>query len=214
MSIDKKRIDTSIIDVANIKVLVEDSAKTKETTLLDFNGRSNITIAEIRDLRDKFVNKKFFTKVIDNAEGSIFLKGILTDAEKVFHDSKVATIKQTAFFAIYYRNQLRSKDSFDRILKNTNGIFENWFNIYVKYNLLIKLELFYTDTILTLIELFGASILAEDIELEKKQTIRFIERTFLNDFKSFLLTDWEVSLEGNPEYHEKIIAKRKTILFE
>lgn len=214
MSVDNKKIDTSIIDVANIKVLVEDSVKTRETMVLDFNGRSNITINQIRDLRDRFVNKKFFNKIIENAKNSIFLKGILTAAESAFHDAKTASIKQMAFFAMYYRNQINSKESFDKVLKNTDSVFENWFNIHVKYNLLIKLEAFYMETIITLIEISGAPILAEDIELEKKETIKFIELNFLDDFKSFLFVDWTKALETNQEYHDKITEKRKTILFE
>ncbi len=214
MPIDKKKIDTSILDVADVKVLVEDSLKTRETILLDFNGRSSITINEIRDLRDRFVNKRFLTKIIDNAKGSIFLKGILTEAEEVFHNAKASTIKQTAFFALYYRNQLSSQESFERVIKNTDGTFENWFNIHVKYNLFIKLEQYYYETIIHLIELSGSvKILNEDIELEKKSTMLFIKQNFLIDFKSFLLSDWEIAFKKNPEYHEKSMAKRKTILF-
>lgn len=213
MSISNKKIETSVIDVGNIKVLVEDVHKTKETLLLDLEGRPSLSISEIRYLRDKFVNKELFTKVIENAENSIFVKGILTIVEEIFQNGKALTIKQVAFFALYYRNQLASKDSFHRILKNTEGLFENWFNIYVRYNLLIQLELFYVESIGNLIELHKADIYEEDIELEKKSTIRFIERTFLKDFKSFLFNDWEKALLVNPEFSEIMNTKRKTIIF-
>ncbi|MDK2819697.1 MAG: hypothetical protein KFW07_02560 [Mycoplasmataceae bacterium] len=213
MSISNKKIETSVIDVGNVQVLVEDIHKTRETVLLDLKGRPSLSISEIRYLRDKFVNKELFTKVLENAENSIFLKGILTIVEEIFQNGKALTIKQVAFFALYYRNQLGSKDSFNRIIKNTEGLFENWFNIYVRYNLLIQLELFYTEAITNLIDLHKADIYQEDIELEKKSTIRFIEKTFLKDFKSFLFNDWEKALSINPEFSEIINTKRKTIIF-
>jgi hypothetical protein len=125
MSISRKQIETSIINVGEVPVLVEDMIKTRETMILDFEARTTLTIAEIRSLRDKFVNKKLFQKIIDNAEGSIFLNNILTIEEQIFNDSKALTIKQVAYFAIYYKKQLGQKDSFNRVIKNTEGGFDS-----------------------------------------------------------------------------------------
>ena len=216
MSISRKRMETSVINVGNIPVLVEDLVKTRETTILDFENRSTLTIAEIRSLRDKFVNKKLFSKIIDNAEGSIFLNDILTIEEQIFNDSKALTVKQVAYFAIYYKKQLGQKDSFHRIIRNTDGEFDNWFNIHVKYNFLIKLERFYAETINTLINLNykTTTIYETDIEFEQKQTIRYIERTFLPYFKSFLLYDWEQAVLKNEDFKATTEKKKETIIFD
>lgn len=217
MSIKGKRIETSIINLGDTKVLIEDTEKTKETALFDFENRTTLTIEEIRDLRDKFKNKKLFSKIIQNAEGSIFLTDILTKEEQIFKDARLLTIKQIAFFAVYYKNQLQQKDSFYRIVKNTNdSLFENWFNIHVRYNFLIKLAQFYTETINGLLALEDnkdTTIYESDIEIEKKETIKWIEKTFLQDFKLFLFVDWEKALEKNSEFIEKITKKKETIIF-
>ncbi len=216
MPVSRKRLETSVINVGNIQVLVEDLVKTRETAILDFENRSTLSIAEIRSLRDKFINKKLFSKIIDNAEGSIFLNNILTIEEQIFNDSKALTVKQVAYFAIYYKKQLGDKDSFHRITKNTDSKFENWFNIHVKYNFLIKLERFYAETINTLINLNHktTTVYETDIEFEQKQTIRYIERTFLPYFKSFLLYDWEQAILKNEDFVLAIEKKKETIIFD
>ncbi len=216
MSISRKQIETSIINVGEVPVLVEDMIKTRETMILDFEARTTLTIAEIRSLRDKFVNKKLFQKIIDNAEGSIFLNNILTIEEQIFNDSKALTIKQVAYFAIYYKKQLGQKDSFNRVIKNTEGGFDSWFRIHVKYNFLIKLERFYAETINTLINLNykTTTVYETDIEFEQKQTIRYIERTFLPYFESFLQYDWDQAVVKNDEFMATTEKKKKTIIFD
>ncbi len=219
MSINIKKQKTSIIDFGEIKVLIEEPKETHDmqnTMSLDLNSKSMLTIGEIRDLRDKFENKKLFTKIIKNAEGSIFLDGTLTIQEQIFKDARDLTIKQIAYFAVYYRNQLKQSDSFSRIVKNTDGLFENWFNIHVKYNFLIKLKNFYIETISSLTTLGDrdASIYETDIELGKKQVIGFIEKTFLHDFKLFLFYDWENTFTKNEEFIEVSQKKKQTILFD
>ncbi|MGL6125097.1 MAG: hypothetical protein ACRC1F_01245 [Metamycoplasmataceae bacterium] len=217
MSISRKRMETSIIDVGEIKVLVEDVIKTRETEVFDFENRTTLTIDEIRGLRDQFTNKKLFSKIILNAEGSIFLNGTLTGEEQIFKDAKLLTVKQVAFFAVYYKNQLGQKDSFHRIVKNTDkSLFNNWFNVHVRYNFLIKLGEFYNETINGLLDLKENKdiILYEsDIEKERKDTIKWIEKTFLKDFKAFLLLDWEIALQKNGEFVEKTTKKKETIIF-
>lgn len=217
MSISRKKMETSIIDVGAIKVLVEDAVKTRETAVFDFENRTTLTIEEIRELRDQFKNRKLFSKIILNAEGSIFLNDTLTKNEQIFNDARLLTIKQVAFFAVYYRNQLGQKDSFHRIVKNTDkSLFSNWFNVHVKYNFLIKLGEFYNETINGLCELKDNEnivLYESDIESERKSTIRWIEKTFLIDFRSFLLADWEEALEKNSEFVEKITKKNETIIF-
>lgn len=216
MSISRKKMETSIINLGEVKVLVENVDKTRETELFNFENRTSLTIEEIRSLRDQFKNKKLFSKIITNAEGSIFLNDILTKEEQIFKDARLLSIKQVAYFAVYYKNQLQQKDSFYRIVKNTdNSLFENWFNIHVKYNLLIKLEQFYLDTIHGLMDLDKnqTTIYETDIEKEQKDTIRWIERTFLNDFKTFLFIEWEKALATNSEFAEKITKKKETIIF-
>ncbi|MGL5204988.1 MAG: hypothetical protein ACRC9F_00435 [Metamycoplasmataceae bacterium] len=217
MSINKKIMETSIINLGQTKILISEAEKTRETELFHLGKRTSLTIDEIRTLRDQFKNKKLFSKIIANAEGSIFLTDTLTKEEQIFLDAKLLTVKQVAFFAVYYRNQLNKKSSFLRIVKNTeDSLFDNWFNIHVKYNFLIKLGDFYNKTIFSLADLKNnqsANIYESDIESERKITIKWIEKTFLKDFKAFLLADWKRALEKNEEFAEKVTKKNETIIF-
>ncbi len=219
MSINIKNQKTTVINLGEYDILINDVKKTqefKETTILDLSNKSMLKIGEIRYLRDSFENKKLFTKIIKNAEGSIFLDGTLTIQEKIFNDARDLTIKQVAYFAVYYKNQLGQSDSFSRIVKNTNALFENWFHTYVKYNFLVKLDNFYITTISALTTLGDkdATIYETDIELGRKEVIRFIERNFLKDFKSFLFSDWEKSLKKNEDFLTDSLKKKQTILFD
>ncbi|MGL5205600.1 MAG: hypothetical protein ACRC7B_01650 [Metamycoplasmataceae bacterium] len=217
MSISRKIVETSIINLGETQVLVCEAEMNRKKELFHFGNRTSLTIDEIRTLRDQFKNKKLFSKIIDNAEGSIFLTDTLTKEEQIFLDARLLTIKQVAFFAVYYKNQLNEKSSFLRIVKNTeDSLFDNWFNIHVKYNFLIKLGKFYNATITTLSELKdnkSAHIYESDIESERKETIKWIEKTFLKDFRAFLLADWKIALEKNEEFSEKVSKKNETIIF-
>ncbi|MGL4252115.1 MAG: hypothetical protein ACRDCJ_02715 [Metamycoplasmataceae bacterium] len=217
MSINRKIMETSVINLGKTKVLVCEAEKNREKELFHFGNRTSLTIDEIRMLRDQFKNKKLFSKIIDNAEGSIFLTDTLTKEEQIFLDAKLLTVKQVAFFAVYYKNQLNEESSFIRIVKNTEeSLFDNWFNIHVKYNFLIKLGKFYNDTITSLAELKdnqSANIYESDIESERKATLKWIEKTFLKDFRTFLLADWKIALEKNEKFAEKVAKKNETIIF-
>ncbi|MGL5617507.1 MAG: hypothetical protein ACRCWU_00405 [Metamycoplasmataceae bacterium] len=217
MSINRKILETSVINLGETKVLVGEAEKTRETELFHFGNRTSLTIDEIRTLRDQFKNKKLFSKIIENAEGSIFLTDTLTKEEQIFLDAKLLTVKQVAFLAVYYKNQLNKKSSFIKIVKNTeDSLFDNWFNVHIKYHFLIKLGDFYNETISSLSELKdnqSANLYESDIESEKKATIKWIEKTFLKDFRAFLLTDWKKALEKNDAFAEKVSKKNETIIF-
>ena len=78
------------------------------------------------------------------------------------------------------------------------------------------MERFYAETINTLINLNykTTTIYETDIEFEQKQTIRYIERTFLPYFKSFLLYDWEQAVLKNEDFQATTEKKKETIIFD